>query len=165
MIYEQRTRLSFYGCILFHSNDVPSLTSSDAILVLLGSLWLRTRHTHRAYNPLPWERACDGIEMKTPLESLCSLLDNLDALLSVFLVNCWGSKLLPQENRPASAERLHHHYITECALKIIDKQTLCALTNFWQPPNMHVNTAPKTTEDLGSSLGLWGFMASLFATC
>lgn len=113
MIYEQRTRLSFDGCIPFHSNDVPSLTSSDAILVLLGSLWLRTRHTHRAYNPLPWERACDGIEMKIPLESLCTLLDILDASLSVFLVHCWGSKKLPQENRPASAERLHHRVCTQ----------------------------------------------------
>ena len=126
MIYEQRTGLSFDGCILFHSNDVPSLTSSDAILVLLGSLWLRTRHTHRAYNPLPWERACDGIQMKTPSESLCTLLDILDAWLVGVLRSC----------HRRIAQHQPKGYIIECALKIIEKQTLCALTNFWQPPKI-----------------------------
>ena len=54
-----------------------------------------------------------GIKMKTPLESLCTLLDILNASLSAFLVHCWGSKKLPQENRPASAEKLHHRVCTQ----------------------------------------------------
>ena len=147
MIYRQTARLSLDGCILFHSNYVPS----DAMLVLLGSLWLRTRHTHRAYNPLPWERACNGIKMKTPLESLCTLMDILSASLPVFLVHCWGFKLLPHQNRPALAERLHHQVCTQNHWKTKH----FALQQTVHNPK-HLNTAPKSIplEDFGS--GPWG---------
>ena len=144
MIYKQTARLSLDGCILFHSNYVPS----DAMLVLLGSLWLRTRHTHRAYNPLPWERACNRIKMKTPLESLCTLVDILSASLPVFLVHCWGFKLLPHQNHPALAERLHHQVCTQNHWKT---KTLCSNKLLTTPK--HLNTAPKTRKILEV---LWG---------